>query len=96
MIEVEVRENDMNLTRAVEQTSICNKPPGTGAHVEKQGSLAVTHEYAARLANAGRRAAAAAEYRYAHVPRLSLREIGRGAWVAPAHPWNATRTEPIS
>lgn len=76
MVEVEVRQNNVELAGALEKAGVCEQATGAGPHVEKQCAVAGTDQDAARLASGRRRAAAAAENRHAHFATLH-RPCGR-------------------
>jgi len=67
MIEVEVRQNNMELGDAAEQCAVCDQTAYTRAGVEEQRTVAVAYQHAARLTRPRGRASAAAKDRDVHV-----------------------------
>jgi hypothetical protein len=66
VIEMEVRQDDMELVDPVEQTRVSDESTSSAADVEKQCVIAVPHQDAARFTRTGRSTAAAAENRHIH------------------------------
>jgi peptidoglycan/xylan/chitin deacetylase (PgdA/CDA1 family) len=70
MVEVEMRENNVELAGAVEEAGVSEQAAGAGPHVQKQRPAAVADQDAARLASGRRHSAAAPENRHTHSSTL--------------------------